>query len=198
MDASRCSAPTSTSTRGEPATSTSAWRDTWATNAQSVSGAIEILNARGGPELMEQYLGPQQQRQRLAHRLRRAVRSQPRAAGVRPSSTPASARTSWSACSASGPRYRQRRPGLRRRLKIEGWRRGDVPVPVLAGRLRALRSRSPARRRLDAGLHHPRRRASCSTRAGGAATRSRCSTRTSCTAAMCTSRPGILRSSTRL
>jgi hypothetical protein len=30
---------------------------TKATNAQTVSGAIEILNARGGPELMEQYLG---------------------------------------------------------------------------------------------------------------------------------------------
>jgi hypothetical protein len=31
---------------------------TKATNAKSVSGAIEILNARGGPELIEQYLGP--------------------------------------------------------------------------------------------------------------------------------------------
>jgi len=31
---------------------------TWATNAATVSGAIEILNARGGPELMEHYLGP--------------------------------------------------------------------------------------------------------------------------------------------
>ena len=31
---------------------------TKATNAATVSGAIEILNARGGPELMEQYLGP--------------------------------------------------------------------------------------------------------------------------------------------
>jgi hypothetical protein len=31
---------------------------TWATNASTVSGAIEILNARGGPELMEHYLGP--------------------------------------------------------------------------------------------------------------------------------------------
>jgi hypothetical protein len=31
---------------------------TKATNARSVSGAIEILNARGGPELMAQYLGP--------------------------------------------------------------------------------------------------------------------------------------------
>jgi hypothetical protein len=30
---------------------------TWATNAQSVSGAIEILNARGGPELRSHYLG---------------------------------------------------------------------------------------------------------------------------------------------
>jgi hypothetical protein len=30
---------------------------TQATNAQSVSGAIEILNARGGPELRNQYLG---------------------------------------------------------------------------------------------------------------------------------------------
>jgi hypothetical protein len=30
---------------------------TWATNAQSVSGAIEILNARGGPELRANYLG---------------------------------------------------------------------------------------------------------------------------------------------
>jgi hypothetical protein len=30
---------------------------TWATNAQSVSGAIEILNARGGPELRDHYLG---------------------------------------------------------------------------------------------------------------------------------------------
>ena len=33
-----------------------AW--TKATDAGSVSGAIEILNARGGPELIEQYLGP--------------------------------------------------------------------------------------------------------------------------------------------
>jgi hypothetical protein len=33
-----------------------AW--TKATDAWSVSGAIEILNARGGPELMAQYLGP--------------------------------------------------------------------------------------------------------------------------------------------
>lgn len=31
---------------------------TQATNATSVSGAIEIMNARGGPELVEQYLGP--------------------------------------------------------------------------------------------------------------------------------------------
>jgi hypothetical protein len=31
---------------------------TEATNASTVSGAIEILNARGGPELMEHYLGP--------------------------------------------------------------------------------------------------------------------------------------------
>jgi hypothetical protein len=31
---------------------------TKATNAATVSGAIEILNARGGPELMENYLGP--------------------------------------------------------------------------------------------------------------------------------------------
>jgi hypothetical protein len=31
---------------------------TQATNAATVSGAIEILNARGGPELMEHYLGP--------------------------------------------------------------------------------------------------------------------------------------------
>ncbi len=31
---------------------------TQATNAQTVSGAIEILNARGGPELVEHYLGP--------------------------------------------------------------------------------------------------------------------------------------------
>jgi hypothetical protein len=31
---------------------------TTATNAASVAGAIEILNARGGPELMEHYLGP--------------------------------------------------------------------------------------------------------------------------------------------
>jgi hypothetical protein len=31
---------------------------TQATNAEPVSGAIEILNARGGPELMEHYLGP--------------------------------------------------------------------------------------------------------------------------------------------
>lgn len=30
---------------------------TWATNAQSVSGAIEVLNARGGPELRSHYLG---------------------------------------------------------------------------------------------------------------------------------------------
>jgi len=30
---------------------------TWATNAQSVSGAIQILNARGGPELRDNYLG---------------------------------------------------------------------------------------------------------------------------------------------
>ncbi len=30
---------------------------TWATNAQSVSGAIEVLNARGGPELRDNYLG---------------------------------------------------------------------------------------------------------------------------------------------
>jgi hypothetical protein len=30
---------------------------TWATNAQSVSGAIEILGARGGPELRNNYLG---------------------------------------------------------------------------------------------------------------------------------------------
>jgi len=30
---------------------------TWATNAQSVSGAIEVLNARGGPELRDYYLG---------------------------------------------------------------------------------------------------------------------------------------------
>ncbi|HEY6478026.1 MAG TPA: hypothetical protein VI456_15720, partial [Polyangia bacterium] len=30
---------------------------TWATNAQSVSGAIQILNARGGPELRDHYLG---------------------------------------------------------------------------------------------------------------------------------------------
>lgn len=30
---------------------------TWATNAQSVAGAIEILNARGGPELRDHYLG---------------------------------------------------------------------------------------------------------------------------------------------
>src|SRR5579863_7509058 len=29
---------------------------TWATNAQSVSGAIEVLNARGGPELRARYL----------------------------------------------------------------------------------------------------------------------------------------------
>ena len=33
-----------------------AW--TKATNAATVSGAIEILNARGGPELISQYLGP--------------------------------------------------------------------------------------------------------------------------------------------
>jgi hypothetical protein len=32
---------------------------TQATNAASVSGAIEIMNARGGPELIEQYLGPE-------------------------------------------------------------------------------------------------------------------------------------------
>ena len=32
---------------------------TWATNASTVSGAIEILNARGGPELIAHYLGPQ-------------------------------------------------------------------------------------------------------------------------------------------
>jgi hypothetical protein len=31
---------------------------TYATNAATVSGAIEILNARGGPELVEHYLGP--------------------------------------------------------------------------------------------------------------------------------------------
>jgi hypothetical protein len=31
---------------------------TTATNAGTVSGAIEILNARGGPELMKNYLGP--------------------------------------------------------------------------------------------------------------------------------------------
>ena len=31
---------------------------TKATNAATISGAIEILNARGGPELMAQYLGP--------------------------------------------------------------------------------------------------------------------------------------------
>jgi len=31
---------------------------TKATNAGTVSGAIEVLNARGGPELIEQYLGP--------------------------------------------------------------------------------------------------------------------------------------------
>ena len=31
---------------------------TWATNASTVSGAIEILNARGGPELVAHYLGP--------------------------------------------------------------------------------------------------------------------------------------------
>jgi hypothetical protein len=31
---------------------------TQATNADTVSGAIEILNARGGPELVSQYLGP--------------------------------------------------------------------------------------------------------------------------------------------
>ena len=31
---------------------------TQATNAASVSGAIEIMNARGGPELIEHYLGP--------------------------------------------------------------------------------------------------------------------------------------------
>ena len=31
---------------------------TKATNAATISGAIEILNARGGPELIEQYLGP--------------------------------------------------------------------------------------------------------------------------------------------
>ncbi len=31
---------------------------TWATNAGTVSGAIEILNARGGPELIQHYLGP--------------------------------------------------------------------------------------------------------------------------------------------
>lgn len=30
---------------------------TWATNAETVSGAIEILNARGGPELQSYYLG---------------------------------------------------------------------------------------------------------------------------------------------
>jgi hypothetical protein len=30
---------------------------TWATNAQSVSGAIEVLNARGGQELAQNYLG---------------------------------------------------------------------------------------------------------------------------------------------
>jgi hypothetical protein len=30
---------------------------TWATNAQSVSGAIQILNARGGPDLARHYLG---------------------------------------------------------------------------------------------------------------------------------------------
>ena len=29
----------------------------WATNANRVSGALEILNARGGPELIEHYLG---------------------------------------------------------------------------------------------------------------------------------------------
>ena len=32
---------------------------TWATNASTVSGAIEVLNARGGPELVAHYLGPQ-------------------------------------------------------------------------------------------------------------------------------------------
>jgi hypothetical protein len=32
---------------------------TKATDAGSVSGAIEVMNARGGPELIEQYLGPQ-------------------------------------------------------------------------------------------------------------------------------------------
>jgi len=31
---------------------------TYATNAATVSGAIEVLNARGGPELVEHYLGP--------------------------------------------------------------------------------------------------------------------------------------------
>jgi hypothetical protein len=30
---------------------------TWATNAQSVSGAIQVLNARGGPDLRDFYLG---------------------------------------------------------------------------------------------------------------------------------------------
>src|ERR1022692_3548489 len=30
---------------------------TWATNAETVSGAIEILNARGGPDLQANYLG---------------------------------------------------------------------------------------------------------------------------------------------
>ena len=31
---------------------------TWATNAEPVSGAIEVLNARGGKELINNYLGP--------------------------------------------------------------------------------------------------------------------------------------------
>ncbi len=64
---------------------------TWATNAQPVSGAIEVLNARGGQELRPvPGRGQQFHRQRLrarqhhrrAHHLRRPIRSQPGAAGV--------------------------------------------------------------------------------------------------------------------
>ena len=79
---------------------------TEASNAASVSGAIEILNARGGPELGRAIPWPRQQWQRLAFHLRCAVRSQRLAPGLRRPVSRAEAPTSWSACSPSGPTLR--------------------------------------------------------------------------------------------
>ena len=58
MDGSRCWALTPSLTAGRYGHLYLGTARTKASNAATVSGAIEILNARGGPELIAQYLGP--------------------------------------------------------------------------------------------------------------------------------------------